>query len=300
MHDHAHHHHHHHDSSNIGLALALNLGFAVVELVGGILTGSLAILADALHDAGDSLALATSWFLERKSRQGSDEHYSYGYRRFSLLGALINAVILASGSIWIIKEAFERLLDPPQPHAAGMIVLALLGLAVNGLGYLKLKNTDSLNQKMVSLHLLEDLLGWAVLLVVSVVMHFWNLPLLDPLFSILFSAFLLVQVFRALRATLRILLMKTPEGLDLAELEERILKEEGVIELHDTHLWTLDGNYNVLTCHVVTATDSYKEQQAIKQRLKIDLAHWGIDHSTLEIERESEDCPQGDCGARSA
>ncbi|MDT8448142.1 MAG: cation diffusion facilitator family transporter [bacterium] len=300
---HPHHHHsHHHDpaSRNIGLALALNLGFALVELVGGLWTGSLAILSDALHDAGDALALGLSWFLERKAKQGSDQHYSYGYRRFSLLGALINAMILAGGSIWILTEALQRLQDPVQPYAPGMLGLAVLGVLVNGAGFFKLKNTDSLNQKMVSLHLLEDLFGWVALLVVSGVMMVWDLPILDPLFSILFSAFLLVQVFRALRSTLRILLMKTPEGISLAELQGQILATPGITALHDTHLWTMDGNYHVLTCHLVVPNhSSEKEHKDLKTQIKQLVAQLGIDHATLEIELEEEECPQGDCGALS-
>jgi len=299
MSDHGHHHHHHptDSSANITLALLLNLGFTVVEIVGGILTGSLAILADALHDAGDSLALGLSLYLEKKAGQESDHDYSYGYRRFSLLGALINGLILGSGSIWVIKEALERISDPPAPHAVGMIGLAVLGLVVNGLGYFKLRKTDSLNQRMVALHLAEDVAGWAVLLLVAVVMHFWQLYFLDPLFSVLFSLFLLFQVFKNLKATLKILLQSTPTQVDLVALQSEIALLEPVLGIHDMHLWSLDGSHHVFTCHLVT--DGGLDQEAsckLKAQVKKMALDHGIGHATLELESEAEDCGQQDCG----
>jgi len=295
---------HNHDhpadvSKKIGLVLALNLGFALVELVGGLWTGSLYILADALHDAGDALALAMSLFLEKKAAQPRDQRYSYGYRRFSLLGALVNSVILTAGALWVIRTAIEHLQEPTSPYAPGMIALGFLGLLVNGIGYFKLKGSQNLNQKMVSLHLLEDFAGWAILLLVAVVLLFWDLPYLDPVFSILFSCYLLLEVAKNLRAAFRILLMSTPKEIDLAELESELCRHPEVLGLHDTHLWSMDGNYHILTCHLQVKPElTLAQGQVLKMEIKEMLEKRGIGHATLELETQGEVCGQENCGPR--
>jgi len=299
----AHHHHHGHEQDhqgkNIAIAILLNLGFAVVEFVGGLWTGSLAIIADSLHDLGDALALGLSYILERKSAQSSDKYYSYGYRRFSLLGALINGLILLGGSVWVIQAAIVRLQEPSSPYAPGMLGLAVLGVLVNGAGFLKLNNTDSLNQRMVALHLLEDVFGWVVILLASGAMWMWGLPFLDPLCSILFSLMVAFQVFKALRKTLKILLMSTPADVDGAALQIEICKLPEIEGIHDFHLWTLDGNYHVLTCHVVTKTEMTGERsEALKKQVKRAATELGVNHVTLELERPGEECNQVDCTKR--
>jgi len=295
-HGHNHGHHHDHQGKNIGIAIALNLGFAVMEFFGGLWTGSLAIMADSLHDLGDALALGLSYVLERKSAQKSDQHYSYGYRRFSLLGALINAVILLSGSVWVIQAALQRLQEPTTPYAPGMVGLAVLGILVNGAGFFKLKNTDSLNQRMVSLHLLEDLFGWVVVLVASVAMWLWGLPYLDPLCSIFFSLMVAFQVYKALRETLKIMLMSTPADLDGVQLQTEICDLPCVTAVHDFHLWTLDGNYHVLTCHLVIQDNvTTGEREELKKQAKAKATAFGVNHTTLELEGLGEECEQTNC-----
>lgn len=286
-------------SHKIGLVLALNLGFSLVELAGGLWTGSLYILADALHDAGDALALGMSLFLEKKAAQPRDKRYSYGYRRFSLLGALVNSVILTVGAIWVIHTAIGHLQDPTSPYAPGMLALGVLGLLVNGIGYFKLKGSNNLNQKMVALHLLEDFAGWAILLLVSLVLLFWDLPYLDPLFSILFSCYLLVEVAKNLRAAFRILLMSTPKEIDLGQLEAELCRHPEVLGLHDTHLWTLDGNYHILTCHLQVKPElTLAQGQVLRAEIKGMLEKRGIEHATLELEVQGEDCGQENCDPR--
>ena len=185
-HHHGHHHHlhHHHggSGSNLLFAFAMNLFFAIVELVGGIFTGSVAILSDALHDFGDSISLGVAWRLQKLSEKGRDTSFSYGYKRFSLLGALLISLILLVGSVFVIIAAIERLSVPGEPKAGGMLVLAIFGLAVNGLAAFRLKGSSSLNERAVMLHLMEDVLGWAAVLVVSIVMLFVNAPILDRYF----------------------------------------------------------------------------------------------------------------------
>jgi len=190
----SHHNHHHHTTENIKVAFFLNLSFTVIELVGGLLTNSMAILSDALHDLGDSVSLGLAWYFQRIAQKKSDLSYSYGYKRFSLLGAFINSLILSVGSIFILVEAIPRLFDPKQPDASGMIILAIIGVIVNGFAVLRLKKGKSINEKVVSLHLLEDVLGWLAVLIGSIVMYFFNLPVIDSLLSIGIAIFILLNV----------------------------------------------------------------------------------------------------------
>ena len=159
-HQHGHQHAHHSESSNIALAFWLNFGFALIEIVGGILTNSVAIIADAIHDLGDSLAIGFAWFASKIATRQPTQKYSYGYRRWSLLSALISGLILLIGSGWVLSEAIPRLWQPQLPHTGGMFVLAIFGIAVNGAAVLRLRRGKTQNEKVLSWHLLEDVLGW--------------------------------------------------------------------------------------------------------------------------------------------
>ncbi|MEJ2447304.1 MAG: cation diffusion facilitator family transporter, partial [Anaerolineales bacterium] len=177
-HDHTHTH-----TENIRVAFFLNLGFTLFEVIGGLYTNSLAILSDALHDLGDSFSLGMAWYLERHSHKESDVKYSYGYRRFSLLAALINTIVLIAGSIYILSEAIPRLLHPEHSNAGGMVVLAVVGIAVNGFAALRVRSEGSLNAQVISWHLLEVVLGWAAVLIVSISLLITDIHILDPILN---------------------------------------------------------------------------------------------------------------------
>lgn len=157
MHNHV--HDHADESQRIGLAFILNFGFTIIEFIGGWLTNSTAIMADAVHDLGDTLSIGLAWFLGKLSNKSADSHFTYGYRRLSLLGALINGTVLLLGSLWILYEAIPRLTDPVMPHAQGMFWLAILGVTVNGFAAYKLRRGKTLNERVLNWHLLEDVLG---------------------------------------------------------------------------------------------------------------------------------------------
>ncbi len=293
-----HHHHHHHErdsARDIGLAFFLNLGFAIAEIIGGILTNSLAILSDALHDFGDSLILGVSWLLERRARRAPTARYSYGYRRVSLLGAFVNVVVLVAGSVYIITEAIPRILHPQDTDAVGMMWFAIAGVLINGLAALRLRGSGSMNARVVAWHLLEDVLGWTAVLVVSIVMQFTYLPVLDPLLSLLIATYILYyNVAVNLYRTVRLFLQAVPESIDLDELRRRILAIDKVRAVHHAHVWSLDGAQHVLSAHVVVAAGVDKaEVIGIKQRIKQDLLGENIEHLTIEIEYEDEDCIMG-------
>ena len=293
---HSHHHHHHFPEENgspknIVVAFWLNTSFAILEIAGGIYTNSMAILADAVHDFGDSLSLGLAYYFQKKSKRKKDDIYTYGYQRFSLLGAFINSIILIVSSVFIIRESVIRLFDPEPPDATGMIILAIIGLAVNGYALLRLKQGKSINEKVVALHFVEDVLGWLAVLIGSIVMVFVDAPIIDPILSLLIALYILYNVFRNLQSTFRILLQRRPDTIDEEVIRQNVLSVPGVKDLHDLRFWTMDGQYNVMTLHVVVAQNqSIEQRERIKQEVKHNLEHLEFRHTTVEIESEDADC----------
>lgn len=288
------HHHHHHstsDTNNLSIAFFLNLLFTIIEIIGGILTNSVAILSDALHDLGDSVSLGLAWYFQKISTKTKDEKYSYGYKRFSLLGAIINAIILLVGGIFILRESIPRLFNPEPAEATGMMALALLGIIVNGAAVFKLKNDEGVNSKMVSLHLLEDVLGWVAVLIGSIIMFFFNMPIIDPILSILITCFVFYNVYRNLGSTLKIILQGTPSIKELVAVRNYFDNLSEINSYHDLHIWSMDGSYNVLTTHIILEHPlSNEAQHTLKCRIKEDLHHLNVGHCTLEFETLNADC----------
>jgi len=290
------HNHIHTNSSNIKVAFFLNLAFTIIEIFGGFLTNSVAILSDALHDLGDSISLGVSWRLERVSQRQRDEKYTYGYRRFSLLGAFINGSVLIIGSIVILSEAIPRLLQPETPKVEGMIGLAILGILSNGVAAIRLKRGKTLNEKVVSWHLWEDVLGWVGILLIGTIMLFWNLPILDPLFSVVFTLFILYNVMKNFQKTIGIFLQAKPGEMNTQMLQEEITKIPGVMSTHDLHVWSMDGVYYILTIHVVVEDQiAHQNILEIKQQVRETCRQMEIEHVTIEMEQESEKCVLENC-----
>lgn len=289
---HSHDHTHSHDNTgNFRAAFFLNLGFTVFEILGGLYTNSLAILSDAVHDLGDSLSLGMAWFLEKHSHRESDTRYSYGYRRFSLLAALVNTIILVVGSLYVLSQAVPRLLAPQHTDAGGMALLALVGIAVNGAAVLRLRRGQSLNSQVVAWHLLEDVLGWLAVLIVSLTLLAADIHILDPILSILISLYVLYNVFRNLRRTLSLFLQAVPDSIILPEVEHALASIPGVLSLHHTHVWSLDGEHHVLTTHLVVDENADKDALTrIKREANRLTAGMGLEHATIELEFADEDC----------
>lgn len=288
-------HNHAHDrdtsSQRIGLAFFLNAGFTVIEFVGGWLTNSTAIMADAVHDLGDSLAIGSAWLLNRWGGKSSNHDFTYGYRRLSLFGALLNSVILLAGSMWIMHEAIPRLVNPLMPHTQGMLGLAVLGVAINGFAAFKLSKGDTLNERVLNWHLLEDMLGWVAVLIVAIVLQFAEWPILDPILSIGFTLFILFNVVKNLAATSKLFFQAVPDRQMLKNIHAALLEVEHVMALHHLHLWSLDGERHVLSVHVVTdCTFDLSGYNILKDRLAQHLAQFNLAHTTLEIELNDEVC----------
>jgi cobalt-zinc-cadmium efflux system protein len=280
----------------IGRAFLLNTVFVLVELAGGLFTNSIAILSDALHDLGDSIALGAAWYFERLSGRGRNPGYTYGYGRYSVLGAVINSLVLITGSVFVIREAVIRISQPEPVISHIVIILALVGIAVNGLAYKGIHPGHSHNAEIVRLHLLEDVLGWVAVLLGGIAMTIWELYILDPILSLAIAAWILFQVIRRFVRSLRIILQVTPEGIDEQSVESLIRSFPGVLETHDTHLWTMDGRYHILTIHIVLEqARTMSELARLKAMIRDRLKSLQIHHATIEFEYPDEPCLYEDC-----
>ncbi len=280
-----------HSDKKIFIAFILNLFFSVFEFVGGAITGSVAILSDALHDLGDAIAIGVSYLLEKHSQRKPDKTHTYGYARYSVVGSLISTVILVVGSVTVIYNAVLRIINPVEINKEGMIVFAIVGLIVNFLAVWFTREGETLNQRAVNLHMLEDVLGWAVVLIGAIVIKFTSFYIIDPIMSIGVAAFILINALMHLKEALDLFVEKAPHGIDSDEITEHILKIDGVEGVHHLHLWSMDGTNNYATMHVVTDADGGE----IKKKVKEELREHGICHATLELEKTDEHCSEECC-----
>ncbi len=283
------HHHHHHESSaekNISIAFFLNLFFVVVEIVGGILTNSIAILLDAIHDIGDCLSLAVSWIFQKKSAKPGDNKYNYGYKRFSLLGSLFLSMALLASSSFVLVKACGRLFQPEEVHAKGMLWLAVLGIIINGAAAFRVKSGHTQNERSVYLHIMEDVLGWVAVLLASVVMMFWDNPLLDPVLSIGISLWVLYHVIHNTKDAMKILLQAAPENFDVEKLKQEITALPGILQVKELCLWSLDGESHVMSLRLLGQrnNDTSKWQQDIRRQIRNLAEKRNIVHCTIELE----------------
>jgi cobalt-zinc-cadmium efflux system protein len=278
-------------SKNFRTVFFLNFGFTLFEIVGGILTNSIAIISDALHDLGDSISIALAWFLERYSHKKSDNKYTYGYGRFSLLGALINAMVLIIGSTFVLANAIPRIINPQVTNAEGMIIFAIVGVIVNGAAVFKLKNEESMNARIMMLHLLEDVLGWIAILAVAIALLFWQTYILDAILSIVITLYILFNVTINLKKTISLFLQATPDHVQLEMIDEKLKSIDKVISSHHTHVWSLDGANHILTTHLIVDKSTTRDEIVrIKYKCKQLFEDLKMTHFTIEIELEDEVC----------
>ena len=270
---------------NIITAFILNLLFAVIELVGGLITNSVAILSDAIHDFGDSLSLGVALYLQKVSKKRGDDKYTYGYRRFSLLGSVFISVILLFGSLYMIKESLIRLFHPQEANADGMMILSVLGIIVNGIAVLKLRKGSTHNERAVTLHMMEDVLGWVAVLIGSIVMKYTEIFYIDPILSILIAIWILFNVYRNLRETLSIMLQHSPVNVNISLIEKQLRGIEGIVDIADLHIWTMDGEKNVSSPHGIIKDNV--DLYIIINEIRGIFEKFLIGHSTIEFDMES-------------
>ena len=273
------------------IAFLLNLGFSIYEFIGGAFTHSTAIMSDAIHDFGDAISIGISYFLEKKSAKHPDTNYTYGYIRYSLVGGMITTLILLFGSIFVIYNAITHLFHPVAINYDGMVILAIIGVIINFIAAYVTHDKDSLNQKSVNLHMLEDVLGWVVVLIGAIIMRFTDITYLDPILSIAVAHFILKGAWSNLLSILDVFLEKTPHNVSLADIKQCLLQISTVENVHHLHVWSLDGFHNYATLHVVTDQPT----AMLKQQIKSKLTEHHITHTTVEIETPAEHCTDQIC-----
>lgn len=279
---------------NIKLAFFLNLFFSLFELVGGLITNSVAIVSDAIHDFSDAIGLLISVLLEQKSNKRPNKKYTYGYQRYSVLGALITSMILLVGSLYVIYTSSFRLFNPVEVNTSGMLIFSIVGVTINGYIVLKTFKTKNLNEKAVSLHMLEDALGWIATLIASIVISFTKLYIIDPILSILIALVLLINVFKNLKDVLDLFLEKTPSNVDIDKLEHELKEVNNVLDIHHIHVWSLDNVNNYITLHVKVSNKlTFKELDQVKLDLRKIIKSHNIEHITLEVDFNK--CQEKEC-----
>lgn len=276
---------------NILIAFLLNLFFSIFELIGGIFTKSVAIISDSIHDIGDACSIGVSFFLEKKSTKKPDNKYTYGYSRYSVIGSVITVLILLVGSFIVIYNSILRIINPIAINYNGMIIFAIIGVIVNLIAALVTHKGESLNQKSVSLHMFEDVLGWAVVLIGAIVMKFTNFYIIDPILSICVAIYIIIHAFSHLKEALYLFLEKAPSDIDIEEIKEHLLEIDGINDVHHIHVWSMDGINNYATMHVVCTSPTIE----LKHLIRHELEEHNINHVTIEFEGENEECENKEC-----
>lgn len=296
-HPHSHQHTHHShptDTTRLVASIIFNLIITIAEIIGGVLSGSLALLSDALHNFSDTASLVISWVTLNVSLRSPDHKRTFGYRRAQIIGALINLVSLVLVAFYLIKEAIERYLDPQPIQGSTMLVVALIGLAANVLTALALMRPSkaSLNIRSAFFHIVGDAISSVGVVISGILIIRYNLYFTDTLVTVLISAYILVNTIRMLKQTINILMQGVPERINLNQVIEEVKKIDNVIDIHHVHVWQLDENHANMEAHVVIERPDPKEMDVTKQSIKQRLAEqFDITHSTLEIEYKNCDDP---------
>lgn len=276
---------------NILIAFLLNLLFSILEFIGGLFTNSVAIISDSIHDMGDAMSIGISYFLEKKSKRKPDNNYTYGYIRYSVLGGLITTLILLIGSVFVIYSSINRIINPVDINYNGMIILAVLGVVINFAAAYFTKEGDSINQKSVNLHMIEDVLGWVVVLFGAIIMRFTNISIIDSIMSIAVALFIFISAIKNFKSILDLFLEKTPSNISLDDIKKHLSDIKGIIDIHHIHIWSIDGYNNYATMHVVTDN----KNKLIKEEIRHELFEHGISHVTIELETTNELCNEHNC-----
>lgn len=262
----------------------LNLFFSIIEIIGGFFTNSMALLSDAIHDFGDSLATGIAWILEKKAGKKPDKIYTYGYKRYSLLGALITSIVLFIGSAIILIESVNRILNPQIIKIEILLIFAVFGVLINGFAVLKVVKGKSVNEKVITLHLFEDALGWIALLIGALFMYFFKLLWIDTVISIIIAIAIIFFAYSHFSKIVKILMEKVPLDFDIDKLKKK-LKMKDIIDIYHVHLWSLDGKTTLITLHIVIKDGLSAEKMIlIKDTIRIKLMDMKINHATIEIE----------------
>ncbi len=293
--DHSHEHNSENNLQNILITFWLNLIFATVELLGAIFSNSISLYSNAIHDYGDSIILLSTLFIERHSYKGRSMNYTYGYRRYSLVGAIINNLILLSASLFITYEAIGRFLNPQEISTRVIFGIAILGIVVNTFGYMRLKQNESEINKSLQNNLFADILSWVGLLVSSVIMALTGWYVIDGLISLFIAITMFYAATKQFRTIFNIIMQKVPDTIDLLKIEQKICEYPQVINCHDVHIWTLDGEDYIMTMHIVVENEmKMDEVMEMKEEIKLALERLKINHTTIEVDSKAQAIKNGE------
>ena len=268
----------------VWLAFFLNLSYAIVEFIAGGVFGSSAVLADSVHDMGDAIAIGVSAFLETISNREEDSHYTLGYKRFSLLGALVTAVILMTGSVLVILGNITKLFHPQPVNDEGILWLGIIAVSINVLASLVVRKGKTKNESILSLHFLEDTLGWVAVILMAIVLRFTDWYILDPLLSLVISIFILSKAIPRFWSTLKIFLDAVPEGVDIKQVKSDLEQLDHVASLNQLNLWTMDGLEKNAIVHV--CLKEIEQMELCKESIRSKLKDCGFQNITIEIDAD--------------
>ena len=270
----------------VWVAFFLNLSYAIVEFIAGGIFGSSAVLADSVHDLGDAIAIGISAFLESISNREEDSHYTLGYKRFSLLGAMVTAVILMTGSVLVILENITKLVHPQPVNDEGILWLGIIAVSINVLASLVIRKGQTKNESILSLHFLEDTLGWVAVILMAIVLRFTDWYILDPLLSLAISFFILSKALPRFWRTLKIFLDAVPEGVDIQKIKTDLAELDRVASINQLNLWTMDGLEKNAIVHV--CLKEMEHMETCKESIRIFLKDCGFQNITIEVDVDLE------------
>lgn len=270
----------------VWIAFFLNLGYAIVEFIAGGIFGSSAVLADSIHDLGDAIAIGISAFLESISNREEDSHYTLGYKRFSLLGAMVTAVILMTGSVLVILENITKLVHPQPVNDEGILWLGIIAVSINVLASLVIRKGQTKNESILSLHFLEDTLGWVAVILMAIVLRFTDWYILDPLLSLAISIFILSKAIPRFWSTLRIFLDAVPEGVAIKQVKNDLEQLDNVASINQLNLWTMDGLEKNAIVHV--CLEWIEDMEASKTAIRHYLKDIGFHNITIEVDSDQD------------
>ena len=270
----------------VWVAFFLNLSYAIVEFIAGGIFGSSAVLADSVHDLGDAIAIGISALLETISNREEDSHYTLGYKRFSLLGALVTAVILITGSILVILENIAKIFHPQSVNDEGIFWLGIIAITINVLASLVIRKGQTKNESILSLHFLEDTLGWVAVILMAIVLRFTDWYILDPLLSLAISFFILSKALPRFWSTLKIFLDAVPEGVDIQKIKTDLAELDHVASINQLNLWTMDGLEKNAIVHV--CLKEMEHMETCKESIRIFLKDCGFQNITIEVDVDLE------------
>ena len=270
----------------VWLAFFLNLTYAIVEFIAGGVFASSAVLADSVHDLGDAIAIGISAFLESISNREEDSHYTLGYKRFSLLGAMITAVILMTGSVLVILENIAKIFHPQSVNDEGILWLGIIAIIINVLANLVIRKGQTKNESILSLHFLEDTLGWVAVILMAIVLRFTDWYILDPLLSLAISFFILSKALPRFWSTLKIFLDAVPEGVDIQKIKTDLAELDHVASINQLNLWTMDGLEKNAIVHV--CLKEMEHMETCKESIRIFLKDCGFQNITIEVDVDLE------------